>query len=353
MYQCMPVAIYGDTVQIALVDPLNPAVIDELGFTVKHAAPVGGGRSGRDPEGDRQVLRPAQAGDTMADVLKELGGSGEIASDEEDRPAGPDIKGDGASDAPIVKFVNLVLMQAVQDRASDIHFEPFEDEFKIRYRVDGALYEMSPPPKHLAIPVASRLKVMANLNISERRLPQDGRISVNIGGRQVDLRMSTLPTHSANRSCCAFWTGPRSRWSWNRWDCRPRSTSSRSRPSISPTASSSSPVPPVRERRPRSILGAAPDQHARLQAAHGRGPRGVRYRGHHAGADQRGRRPLVHEGLARLPSTGSRCDHDRGNARLGDRPDRHPGVTDRPSGAVHPPHQRFRGRRNPTRGHGG
>jgi len=94
----------------------------------------------------------------------------------------------------VVKFVNLVLMQAVQDRASDIHFEPFEDEFKIRYRVDGALYEMAPPPKHLATPVTSRLKIMANLNISEKRLPQDGRISTVIAGKQVDLRLSTLPT---------------------------------------------------------------------------------------------------------------------------------------------------------------
>jgi type IV pilus assembly protein PilB len=87
-----------------------------------------------------------------------------------------------------------VLFQAVQDRASDIHFEPFEDEFKIRYRVDGALYEMAPPPKHLAKPVTSRIKIMANLNISENRMPQDGRIAVNLGGKQIDLRVSTLPT---------------------------------------------------------------------------------------------------------------------------------------------------------------
>jgi type IV pilus assembly protein PilB len=88
------------------------------------------------------------------------------------------------------------LFQAIQDRASDIHFEPFENEFKIRYRVDGALYEMAPPPRHLALPVISRVKVMANMNIAERRLPQDGRIRKNIAGRTVDLRVSTLPTHS-------------------------------------------------------------------------------------------------------------------------------------------------------------
>jgi type IV pilus assembly protein PilB len=87
-----------------------------------------------------------------------------------------------------------VLYQAVMDRASDIHFEPFEDEFKIRYRVDGALYEMTPPPRHLALPVTSRIKVMANLDIAERRLPQDGRISLSMAGRQIDMRVSTLPT---------------------------------------------------------------------------------------------------------------------------------------------------------------
>ena len=132
----------------------------------------------------------------IADILKELGveaeskeGQGEIAIAEDALDLGADFE-----DAPIVKFVNLVLTQAVQDRASDIHFEPFENEYKIRYRVDGALYEIAPPPKSLAMPIASRIKVMSNLNISERRLPQDGRISVHLGGRQVDLRVSTLPT---------------------------------------------------------------------------------------------------------------------------------------------------------------
>src|SRR5258708_19773085 len=95
---------------------------------------------------------------------------------------------------PIIKFVNIVLYQAVKARASDIHFEPFEDEFKIRYRVDGALYEMAPPPKYLGVPVTSRIKVLANLNISERRLPQDGRIAINVGGKPIDFLVSTLPT---------------------------------------------------------------------------------------------------------------------------------------------------------------
>ena len=99
-----------------------------------------------------------------------------------------------AESNPVKRLLNLVLMQAIRDKASDIHFEPFEDEFKMRYRVDGVLYEMVPPPRHIAVAIASRIKVMANLDIAERRLPQDGRIPLQLHGNQVDLRVSVLPT---------------------------------------------------------------------------------------------------------------------------------------------------------------
>jgi type IV pilus assembly protein PilB len=95
---------------------------------------------------------------------------------------------------PVKKLVTMVLLEAIRNRASDIHFEPFEDEFKIRYRIDGLLYEMLPPPKSIAAAIASRIKVLANLNIAERRLPQDGRIELMISGNRVDLRISVLPT---------------------------------------------------------------------------------------------------------------------------------------------------------------
>ncbi|MCP5521097.1 MAG: Flp pilus assembly complex ATPase component TadA [Verrucomicrobiales bacterium] len=192
MYHCIPVAVFGTTVQIALANPLNPEVIDELGYTIGKEVQV----VVADPDQIEALidkLYPKETG-AMSDLLKEMGadlGSDEALTDDEIKEL--DIS-DTADSAPIVKFVNLVLHQAVQDRASDIHFEPFEDSFRIRYRVDGALYEMAPPPLHLAIPVISRIKVMSNLDIAERRLPQDGRISVNIGGRLVDLRVSTLPT---------------------------------------------------------------------------------------------------------------------------------------------------------------
>lgn len=99
-----------------------------------------------------------------------------------------------AESNPIKKLLNLVLLQAIRDKASDVHFEPFEDEFKMRYRIDGVLYDMVPPPKHVAVAISSRIKVMANLDIAERRLPQDGRIPLVVGGKPIDLRVSVLPT---------------------------------------------------------------------------------------------------------------------------------------------------------------
>src|SRR4029078_12012760 len=99
-----------------------------------------------------------------------------------------------ADAAPIRKLLNMVLLLAIRDQASDIHFEPFEDEFKLRVNADGVLYEMVPPPRHLANAIVTRIKVMAELDIAERRLPQDGRIELNVGGNQGDLRARVLPT---------------------------------------------------------------------------------------------------------------------------------------------------------------
>jgi type IV pilus assembly protein PilB len=193
-YQCLPVSLQNSTLQVALVDPLNVSRIDELGFIVKKDIQL----VVVDPAEVEKAIEkfyPAES-ESVSDVLKELGEDSDIAKEVTEAAVMDDaaMMAKFANEAPIVRFVNLVLFQAVQDRASDIHFEPFETEFKIRYRVDGALYEMSPPPKHLALPVISRIKVMANLNISERRLPQDGRITYFMGNRSIDLRVSTLPT---------------------------------------------------------------------------------------------------------------------------------------------------------------
>ncbi|MGV3757007.1 MAG: GspE/PulE family protein [Verrucomicrobiota bacterium] len=195
MYQCVPVEDYGTGVKVAMSDALNPQMVDELGFVVRREVQV----VIADPNQIAKFIEKnyGDEGESFSDILKEFGEDANLEKELAELAAGQDAAGsiaDMANEAPIVRFVNLVLYQAVQDRASDIHFEPFEDEFKIRYRVDGALYEMAPPPKYLALPVISRLKVVANLNIAERRLPQDGRISMRLGGKDIDLRVSSLPT---------------------------------------------------------------------------------------------------------------------------------------------------------------
>ncbi len=193
MYQCVPVEMRDSTIRVAFADPLTPGRSDELGFVIRKDVQL----VVADPaEVQRTIERYyGEDGESVTDILAELGSDTELSRDALAAAGGDEAMAADLADAvPIVRFVNLVVFQAVQDRASDIHFEPFEDEFKIRYRVDGALYEMAPPPKHLALPVVSRIKVMANLNISERRLPQDGRIAFNLGKRTIDLRVSTLPT---------------------------------------------------------------------------------------------------------------------------------------------------------------
>ena len=179
--------------RVAFADPLDPGRIDEIGFVAKKSVqPVIA--SPKEIEDALEKYYGTENAD-VSDLLKQLGADEDIAREAEAIGEGDDAAVIGlANEAPIVKFVNLVLMQAVQDRAGDIHFEPFEDEFRIRIKADGVLYEMVPPPRHLAFAITTRIKVMANLDIAERRLPQDGRIELTVGGHPVDLRVSVLPT---------------------------------------------------------------------------------------------------------------------------------------------------------------
>jgi type IV pilus assembly protein PilB len=189
-YGVAPVAADGFSVTLLAVDPFNPNLVNDLAFALEREVRV----AVADPDRVALLIRQHYGEEEASfdDALSELQSSVEEAGDgtvftEEDIEQ-------LAGQTPIIRFVNLVLAQGIRDKASDIHFEPFEHEFKIRYRIDGTLVEMPPPPRHLALPILSRLKVLANLNIAERRLPQDGRIRLNLGGRAVDLRVSTLPT---------------------------------------------------------------------------------------------------------------------------------------------------------------
>jgi type IV pilus assembly protein PilB len=192
MYEVVPVSLQGDLLQVAVADIPDPAATDEMAFVLSR--PV------RYLVAPRKAISHAlqtlygSASDSVLDLLSALEANLEATSSPTDAPLAMDELEAAAQATPVIRFVNLVLYQAVKDRASDIHFEPFDHEFKIRYRVDGALYELAPPPQQLALPIISRIKVMAGLNISETRLPQDGRIQRSVAGRSIDFRVSTLPT---------------------------------------------------------------------------------------------------------------------------------------------------------------
>ena len=192
-YQIVPVD-YDETTKvltIAMKSPDNYRAVDDLrllmGFKVEAIV------SPTEQIDEIIKQRYSAGGPSMADMMADLDSS-DFGGFGDDEVADLSKLASAASDNKIVRLINLVLLQAIKDKASDIHFEPFEEEFKMRYRIDGVLYEMVPPPMHLAMPIVSRIKIMANLDISERRLPQDGRIELTVSGSPVDLRVSILPT---------------------------------------------------------------------------------------------------------------------------------------------------------------
>ncbi len=195
LYRVIPVRFDGSTLTVATCDPQNLTIQDELrtflGLEIEMVVC---------PEREiNAAIEKYYSSDSLSveKIVQEL------ANDEELKAAASMLQGDKfdldgaealADSVPVRKLLNLVLLLAIKDHASDIHFEPFEDEFRIRIKAEGVLYEMVPPPRHLAFAITTRIKVMANLDIAERRLPQDGRIELMVGGHPVDLRVSVLPT---------------------------------------------------------------------------------------------------------------------------------------------------------------
>ena len=196
MYRVVPLKLEDNVLTVATCEPQNISIQDELRtFLGKDIRIVVATQTEVQKALDRFY---AASGESFESIVNELDGDVDL------KKAAEALATDGAIDltsvealadsAPVRKLLNMVLLLAIKDHASDIHFEPFEDEFRIRIKADGVLYEMVPPPRHLAFAITTRIKVMANLDIAERRLPQDGRIELTVGGHPVDLRVSVLPT---------------------------------------------------------------------------------------------------------------------------------------------------------------
>jgi type IV pilus assembly protein PilB len=193
-YKLAPVARLGNKLFVAMADPLNVLALDDLRQRTKLEIVT---MIATERAVSEALSGVHQSGTQMEEVMKEAAQQNEAAV-EEVKESRQEIDLDRlaleSEDAPVVKIVNLILVQALKEKASDIHIEPFEKQLKLRYRVDGALVEASSPPKALQLPIASRIKILAGLDIAERRLPQDGRFRIRVSGKEVDLRVSILPT---------------------------------------------------------------------------------------------------------------------------------------------------------------
>jgi general secretion pathway protein E len=186
-YVACPIAIQGSTLTVATADPTNPLLVDELrqtlGMDVRLCVAPGDAIL-------EAIERTYGASTAMQKIVEGMGGAESQGEVEEDITQLRDM----AFEAPVVRLVNLLIEEAVAAEASDIHLEPTEDSLRVRYRIDGVLYDLEAPPRRLQAAVTSRIKLMAELNIAERRLPQDGRIRMTLNGRRVDIRVSTVPT---------------------------------------------------------------------------------------------------------------------------------------------------------------
>jgi len=189
-YVACPIAVEGATVTVATADPTNPLLLDDLQqtlpFVIKLCVAPG-------PAILEAIERAYGANTAIQKIVEGMGS----AADERHPEPEDDVNHlrDMAFEAPVVRLVNLLIEEALAADASDIHIEPFEDSLRVRYRIDGLLYDQEAPPRRLQAALTSRIKIMAELNIAERRLPQDGRIRVTgMGGRRVDIRVSTVPT---------------------------------------------------------------------------------------------------------------------------------------------------------------
>lgn len=203
LYRVIPLSFRNDVLTVATADPQNIHVFDELrnflGYQIRAVV-----TTPKEIEVALERYYATDEGDSVESLIETMKQDASFMGELEEAAASEDLTSAEAlaESAPVRKLLNMVFLLGIKDHASDLHFEPFEDEFKIRIKADGTLYEMVPPPRHLANAITTRIKVLANLDIAERRLPQDGRIRLTVGGHPIDFRVSVLPTMFGESVVC-------------------------------------------------------------------------------------------------------------------------------------------------------
>ena len=259
---------------------------------------------------------------------------------------------DLASEAPVIRMVSLIITNALDTRASDIHIEPFENRLIVRYRIDGVLHEVESPPRRLSAAVISRIKIMANLDIAERRLPQDGRIRLRVQGKEIDLRVSTVPTMHGESVVMRILDKGGVALDFKRLGFED-DTLKKFLDVLMRAARHPARHRPDRQRQDDdAVYGARSPEPARRQDPHGRGPGRIPAGRHQPDPGQAADRPDLRQRAALDRAAGPRRHHDRRDSRPRNRADRRAVRSDRPPGAFDRAHQRRREHRQPPAGHG-
>jgi hypothetical protein len=349
----VPVTLDGETLEIAFVSPNEMLIVDEIqlltGLTV------------------RPLIAARSVVETLIEALYSAKGAGKefMSSSEEfeqveeddggksdDDPADEILHLDQppppGRDGRVIRLVNQILEQALRAGASDIHLEPFEDSCKVRLRVDGVLHELAPPSRALFIPVVSRFKILAKMDIAEKRVPQDGAIALKSGDKRIDLRVNTVPTVYGEKMVMRILDKGAIPVQLTGLGFRRAPIEGPDR--VDPVAARIDAGDRADRQRQEYHALRLPQlsQRARHQRLHGRGPGRVQVQGHEPGTGQGAGGPHVCRGAAGLSATGSRRDHGRRGARPGDGADLSARRVDRALRAFDDPHERLAFEHQPT-----
>ena len=345
----LPLKREGRTLTVAMADPTDLGLLEDLKFITRFDLfPVLAGEYTL-----RTLIEKHYANDQqeLQSLLKDMEATGEdvevVEEQEEETVTQAQIE-----DAPVVKLINGLLIDAVKRGASDIHIEPFEHEIRVRYRVDGALLEIMRPPLKMKAALTSRIKILSQLNIAERRVPQDGRLKLKMGNRVIDFRVSTLPVLYGEKIVLRILDKGNLTLDLTKFGFEVKAEKDLMRAILNPYGMVLVTGPTGLGQDHDALLRALPGQHHRSQHHDGGRPGRVQPDGHQPGAGADRDRAHLRGGAEGVPAAGPEHHHDRRDPGPGNRRHRHQGGAHRPPGALHPAHQRRAQHDHPYDRHG-
>ena len=376
-YQIIPLSRVGATLTIAMTDPTNVFALDDLKFMTGYnvepvvawetavldaiqkyygAAGVGGKQSA-----SQKIIETAPGESALEIATRAMSempmlDAGDVEVLEELEEISAEALTRQGEEAPVIKLVNVILMSAISKGASDIHVEPYEKEYRVRYRIDGILYNVMSPSLKMRDAITSRIKIMAKLDIAEKRLPQDGRIKIRFSDagvqRDIDFRVSSLPTLFGEKIVMRLLDRTKLMLDMTKLGFEPESLVKLETQISKPWGMVLVTGPDRQRQDQHALLVDLADQHPRDQHHDRRGPGRVQPRRRQPGAGPRGHRPQLRRRAAQLPAPGSQHHPGRRDPRLRDRGDRGQGGAHRPPGAVDAAHQRRPQHHQPPDEHG-